>query len=104
LVGLAVSYSVGGGAGFLLGFGSTAFNFAAGWFVVRMVGTLGEHQAPARLGAILAGLAFLVKLPIWVMAALTTQRLGGSHMGCFLGGLALVYFGTVGRSLATRNE
>jgi len=98
---MAVSAWAHGFTGFLLGLGSTAFNFAAGWWAVRLIGRMGEQQVAPRWGAILATLAFLVKLPIWVVAGITAQRLEGSHPACFLGGLALVYFGTVGRALAS---
>ena len=93
-----------GVAGFMLGFGSTAFNFAAGWWAVQLIGKMGQQQAPPRWGAMLATLAFLIKLPVWIVAGITSQRLEGSHPACFLGGLALVYFGTVGRYLVSRNE
>jgi hypothetical protein len=101
-IGALIAYVCGGGTGYLLGFGATLFGMLASWGIIRMIGNLGERDAPPRLGAILVAIGFLIKLPIWVLAGLATQRLGGAHIPCFLAGLALVYFGTVGRALAGR--
>lgn len=83
-------------AGMSLGLFGTAFNMWALGRVVSLLGSAGTEDAPAKLGATLTVLAFLVKLPLLIGLGFFAQQIGGGAMPCFLAGLGLVYFATVG--------
>lgn len=88
-------------AGMALGLGSVSFNMWALWRIVRLTGT-NATQETTRPATFLVVLAFFVKLPVYVAAALIAQALGGAAPACFLLGLGLVYFALVGWALTQR--
>lgn len=104
LLALVLSYSIGGPlalAGMALGLFATGFSVIALWMVVRMIGRAAPEGAAPRLGAMATVLAFLVKLPLFIVLGMLTQRIGGPAAPCFLMGLGLVYLGLIGWALAS---
>ncbi len=104
VVALGIAYLISGIlglAGMALGLFGTAFSVVALWGVVRMCGRAAPEGAAPRLGAFVTVLAFLVKLPVFIVLGMLAQRLGGAAVPCFLLGLGLVYFGLVGWALAS---
>jgi hypothetical protein len=91
-----------GVAGFALGLFATAFNNWATWGVIALTGPPPTDEAAVRRRATFTVLAFLLKLPLWVAFVLLARRIGEGALPCFLGGLALVYFATIGWALARR--
>lgn len=87
-------------AGYALGLGATAFSVWGLWRVVCLTGSAAEAGAPSRLGTTAVVLAFLVKLPVFILAGLAANRIGGAAPPCFLLGLAGVYFALVAWALA----
>lgn len=81
-------------------FGSVA-NVLGLWAVVRLLGALGEGQAPSRLGPTLTVLAFVLKLPLILAMMYLAHRLGGPALAAFLIGLGMVYSALIGWALAT---
>lgn len=103
LLALGVAYLISGMlglAGMALGLFGTAFSVIALWGVVRMCGNAAPAGAAPRLGAFVTVLAFLVKLPVFILLGMLAQHLGGAAVPCFLLGLGLVYFALVGWALA----
>ncbi len=104
-LGLGVAWYGGGSDGLLgmaLGLVATSFNNLALWGGVRLVGVTAPLGGQGRFGAFLAITAFLIKLPIFVALGLYAQSVSSVAAACFLGGLAMVYFATVGLALARR--
>jgi hypothetical protein len=88
--------------GMALGLFGTAFNL---WALKAVIGLSTTHSASElgrRKGTFLIVLAFLMKLPVFIVLGLVAHRVGGPAPGCFLLGLALVYLALVGWSLAKR--
>ena len=94
LAGCAIAYAVAGVPalqGFALGAGSGAFNMLAMWGVITILGNAYRQTSTPGGANIFLGLAFLVKLPIYVMAGMMAQTIGGAATGAFLAAIAVVY-------------
>ena len=85
-----------------LGIVGSLINLSALWGIIRLIGSVSAGGANGKLGAFLAVLAFLMKMPIFVGMALVAKALGPSATSCFLLGIALVYFAMIGWVLARR--
>lgn len=86
--------------GYALGLGATGFSIWALWRVVRLTGDAAEAGAPSRMGTSAIVLAFLVKLPVFILAGMLAHRIGNAAPPCFLLGLAGVYSALVAWALA----
>ena len=99
-------WCAGRGGNALMGLGiglfATGLSVLGLWGAVRLFARPVPEDRAARFQAGLIVLAFFVKLPIFVVAANFTHRLGLGADSGFLLGLALVYFSLVGGALATR--
>jgi hypothetical protein len=83
-----------------LGIGGSAFNLLAMWGAIRLMGRLILGDAPGPFVALVAGGAFLIKLPLILWTMSLAQAMGGSAPGAFLAGLAMVYCALIGWALA----
>jgi hypothetical protein len=105
LLTLTLCYVFGGNtglAGAALGICGTSLNNAGLWAVITLLGAAGSESAPSRLGATVLVLLFLIKLPVFLLLAMLSLRIGGAAVPCFLAGLAVVYFSTFWWALARR--
>lgn len=94
LGGCGVAYAIAGVSalqGFALGAGSGAFNMLAMWGVITILGNAYRQTSKPGGANLFLGLAFLVKLPIYVLAGLMAQTIGGAAIGAFLAAIAVVY-------------
>ncbi len=101
--GFGISYFHGGFrglGGYSLGLFATGFGIAVWWFVTGIVCHGVERGAKPMFGTIMIVLAFMCKLPVFLVAANLAIKMGGEARGCFIGGLGLVYSCLVGRGLA----
>jgi len=105
LAALICSFAFGGQSGLegmALGLAGTGFNL---WALKAVIGLASAHSVndmARRKGTLLIVLAFLMKLPVFIVLGLVAHRIGGPAPACFLLGLALVYLALVGWSLAKR--
>ena len=100
VVGAYLFGGVSGLQGAALGLCATGFSIGALWWIIRL--STGSEAGPKRtpVGTSLVVLAFFVKLPLFLALGTLAHRIGGHAPGCFLLGLALVYFALVGWALA----
>ncbi len=77
--------------GFAIGAGAGAFNMVAMWGAIKILGNF--HRGIAQSGGsdVLILIAFLMKLPIYIIAAMAVQRMGGTASNGFLAAIAIVY-------------
>lgn len=107
LLGLAIGFAAGGIrglSGIALGLFVAAFGLWVWWRAIGMLAAVAADNPPPRLGTFLVVLAFLIKLPLYILAVLAVVKIGGPARPCFLAGLSLVYFGLIGRAVAVRAE
>lgn len=95
-------YDAVGVFGLSLGFVAAAVNMVGWVLAARWLGGLMKAGAKPGGGTSLLLLMFFVKLPLLFIAGFLAQSIGTTCLGCFLGGLGLVYFGFVGWSLVQR--
>lgn len=101
-LGAGTAFGLGGPialAGFGLGLAATAFSVTVLWLVIRL---WTESAARSRFVTLAVVVAFLLKLPLFVLLGNAAQALGPPAPACFLGGLALVYSALVGWALIPR--
>jgi len=105
MLALILSWLTAGAAGLsgmALGLFATSFSVIALWGVVRTCSGAASAGFAGRFGVVLTVLAFLVKLPLFVILGMWAQNLGAGAAACFLAGLGLVYLALVGWALASR--
>jgi len=86
-----VEGGVPGLAGWLVGVGASAFNLWAMWMAIRLLGTLFAKNPATHKGGPILVLAFLIKLPVFVVAGMSAQRLGSTASTAFIVAIGLVY-------------
>lgn len=103
VVALVAAFALGGSkaaAGMGLGLGSAAFNLIALWFLISLLGANSSKADASKTGTTLILIAFMLKVPVYVLVGVAANRIGNPAPGCFIGGVGLVYSCLVGWALA----
>lgn len=98
LVAPFVAWIAGGSKGLqgmMLGLGAAGFGVTALVLITNLVGTLAKYGAAKRSGTALIVLAFLLKIPLFLVVGGVAIKTGGAAIPCFAGAVMLVYFSLV---------
>lgn len=94
-IGLAIAGLLQKGAGiaaFAVGLGVGAIGVAGLAALTKVLAAAAAERESEKRGVLLTLLAFALKIPLIVMIALWIQHWGSGAIGCFSGGIVLVYF------------
>lgn len=103
--GEGIAFVAGGSRGFVgmsLGIIGASTNLWALWAVIGLASSRFVTGNQSGQGAAFIVLAFFFKLPFFIALGLLSYHLGPPTLTCFLWGVALVYCGVVGWSVASR--
>ncbi len=94
LVGTVLCYAKAGTLGLIgwsVGIAASTFNLWAMWMAIRFLGDLFSRNPQVRKGGLVLGLAILIKLPVFIAAGMSVQRLGSAASTTFIAAIGLVY-------------
>lgn len=96
LMGAIASSSVGGLAGFAMGFLGSASNLYAIWLAILIAGAPSPSNSRDQRVLLARGIGALTFFPVVFLVMGTCHRLGATADRCFIGGVGLVYSFAIG--------